>query len=63
MTFNEMRKRCKFHRTHGERETSSGLMFEELCALGGKCSSEKCVYNMCAGGNENEQNSGRKKTR
>ena len=63
MEFNEMRKRCKFHRTHGERMTSSGLRFEELCSLRGKCSLENCVYNMSAGGNEHEQRTSTKKAR
>lgn len=57
-----MRKRCKFHKTHGIRETSSGLRFDELCTLRGKCSPSNCIYTVDAGGKENDQSADNKET-
>lgn len=56
-----MRKRCLFHKTHGERKSSSGLRFEELCTLRGRCSPDNCIFND-AGGKSDDQKADRKKT-
>lgn len=63
MEFNEMRKRCKFRKTHRERPTSSSLRLDDRCALSGRCSPSNCIYMMDTGGKEDDQNADKKKAR